>query len=300
MTFSTPEDICPGPLVFARMPTAEEKRSLKDNTDIAIILCDSSVAVTNSEIKVKLASSPLWSNVTHVYRTSLTSADKDKAAFLGNAGEDLHWFDNVTLKQWELAAAALDMERDCSVCPLDTRQCTTECLVSRVGNFPPNSGLLPPSHESYIEIAIALSTGLYGGIHLSPWFSHFPSPAEADLWRWSSVCVAGSGFFASLVMIAQKYHNASASKIREQTLATDVGDPEVEAGELASRKHWYESSSQARHAFKLNLTCTAVILLVCVYIPARCFIIVEAFISLRSLPPEAYETPDWSQWIPHI
>ncbi len=63
---------------------------------------------------------------------------------------------------------------------------------------------LPPSHESYIEIAIALSTGLYGGIHLSQWSSHFPSPAEAELWRWSSVFVAGSGFFASLAMIAQK------------------------------------------------------------------------------------------------
>ena len=282
------------------MPTAEEKRSWRHDIDIPIVLCESSVEKTNSDIKVKLASSPLWSNVTHVYRTSLTSADMDKATYLGNAHQGLHWFDNSTLEQWELAAAALEMERDCSVCPLDARQSTTERLVSRVGNFPYNSGLLPPSHESYIEIAIALSTGLYGGIHLSQWSSHFPSPAEAELWRWSSVFVAGSGFFASLAMIAQKYHNTYASTSTLKKLGADVGEPKADLEGIAACKHWYESSSSVRLAIRLFLTCTAVIVLLCVYIPARFFLVLESFISLRSLPLEAYETPDWSQWIPHI
>ena len=283
------------------MPTAEEKRSWKVETDIAIILCDSPVNKTNSEIQVKLASSPLWSNVTHVYRTSLTNAEKGKAdSYLGDVRNNLHWFDDATLRQWESAAVALDMQRDCSVDPLDALQRTIECLIPRVGNFPHKSGLLSPSHESYIEIAIALSTAIYGGIHMCQWFSDFPSQTEAELWRWSTVIVAGSGFIASLAMMARKYHNAYASNSTEMRLPSAAGSPTPKPEELPSRKHWAESSSPAKIALKLCLMCLAFIILGCVYIPARCFVVLEAFISLRSLPLDAYETPDWSQWIPHI
>ena len=33
---------------------------------------------------------------------------------------------------------------------------------------------------------------------------------------------------------------------------------------------------------------------------ARCFIVVEAFVSIRSLPASAYETPKWSSILPHF
>jgi len=36
------------------------------------------------------------------------------------------------------------------------------------------------------------------------------------------------------------------------------------------------------------------------YVVARFFIVIEAFIALRSLPPEAYEVPSWVQWLPHL
>jgi hypothetical protein len=291
----------PGPLVFARMPTAEEKISWKVDTDIVIILCESPVKKTNSEIELKLASSPLWSSVTHVYRTPLASSEKGKAPpHLSDIRDGLHWLDDATLKQWELAAAALEMERDCSVCPFDAHQPTTECLVPRVGNFPYKSGLLPPSRESYIEIAIALSTALYGGIHVSQWSSDFPSQAEAELWRWATVILAGSGFIAGLAMMAQKHHNTHARASTEIRLASGVGDSTERPQELASRKDWTEGSAQVKTAIKLCLTCTASVLLTCVYIPARCFVVIEAFISLRSLPGDAYKTPNSSQWIPHI
>jgi hypothetical protein len=37
-----------------------------------------------------------------------------------------------------------------------------------------------------------------------------------------------------------------------------------------------------------------------IYILARCFLLVEAFISMRSLPKGTYSTPDWSSALPHI
>ena len=36
------------------------------------------------------------------------------------------------------------------------------------------------------------------------------------------------------------------------------------------------------------------------YCAARAFIVVEAFISLRSLPADAYKTPNWTAWLPHL
>ena len=36
------------------------------------------------------------------------------------------------------------------------------------------------------------------------------------------------------------------------------------------------------------------------YVFGRCFIVIEAFISLRSLPEQAFQTPSWTQWIPHL
>ena len=36
------------------------------------------------------------------------------------------------------------------------------------------------------------------------------------------------------------------------------------------------------------------------YGASRLFLVIEAFISIRALPPKAYDTPDWSQVLPHL
>ena len=36
------------------------------------------------------------------------------------------------------------------------------------------------------------------------------------------------------------------------------------------------------------------------YLVARVYLVVEAFISLRSVPASAYRTPDWTQYLLHL
>ncbi len=37
-----------------------------------------------------------------------------------------------------------------------------------------------------------------------------------------------------------------------------------------------------------------------VYTFARMYLVIEAFVNIRKLPVSAYQTPDWTQIIPHL
>lgn len=278
------------------MPTEEERNSRRHFVDFPIVIVESAANKTNSDLEAEFSSSFLWSGITHVYRTTLRPVENSTPiSCLGDSYDGLHWFDDGTLERWGLAAAALELERDC---PHAAHQSTSECLVPRVQNFPYKNGLLPPSPECPIEVSIALSSALYGGVHMSQWFSHFPSPAEATLWRWSTVIIAASGVTASLALIAQRVVDSLAKVFAKAGDSSIVSNMTEDAKEIV-RKHATDSSSK-KSILKVYLACTGIMLFGCLYLPARCFVIVEAFISLRSLPGDAYITPEWSQWIPHI
>ena len=66
-----------------------------------------------------------------------------------------------------------------------------------------------------------------------------------------------------------------------------------------SRGTTYESGFSILRTFEkaaVLLTRT----LLCVFCLARLYVVIEAFISLRSLSPRMYETPEWPKWIPHL
>jgi hypothetical protein len=48
------------------------------------------------------------------------------------------------------------------------------------------------------------------------------------------------------------------------------------------------------------LVVVAQLLPLALYCAARAFVVVEAFISLRSLPADAYRTPNGTAWLPHL
>ena len=76
----------------------------------------------------------------------------------------------------------------------------TEHVVDEVPNWPDSAGLLSKSFYS-IWASIALAVGLYDGLHVPAWNSHFPTVVERVLWCISSVLVAAPGSLA-LILIA--------------------------------------------------------------------------------------------------
>ena len=143
----------------------------------------------------------------------------------------------------------------------------------------------PPLEKTYIWawLAFTIATASYGGLHCAAWFSYFPTSTEALMWRLSSICVASAGI---IMTVASK-----ASDFVEYI--------------MYYADHYTEKRLLLRPLFWLVIIgvlgfMVSFFALMCAYIVSRLFLVVEAFISLRLLPVTAYETPQWTQWIPHL
>lgn len=111
-------------------------------------------------------------------------------------------------------------------------------------------------------ISLSVAAG-FGAVHFAVWNSSFPSQTERILWRVAAIAVMAVPlvFFLDAVYLY------------------GVNPP-----------MWY-----------VNLTYYFVVPLgVAIYIIARALLMVLPFLSLRSLPADAYRDVDWSVYIPHF
>lgn len=119
----------------------------------------------------------------------------------------------------------------------------------------------------------AFITLIFGSIHCVGWNLEFPTYREWLLWQISSFTMVG----VSLVFILYAVHEAiqSSNKNYPQNIS--------KYGELTDRT--------------LHQLC---IIATIFYIPARCYILFEALYSLRALPDGAYQTVNWTRFIPNF
>ena len=120
-----------------------------------------------------------------------------------------------------------------------------------------------------------LLPAIYGGVHLSAWGFEFPTPIESLLWKVACIVIAAS------------------IPVWCVTTFPTVGI----SGALATHHKRLETLSDLFMAFMV-LICGK--LLIYVLAVCRFYIVVEAFVSLRSMPIGVYWTPAWIQMIPHL
>ena len=114
----------------------------------------------------------------------------------------------------------------------------------------------------------ALCPTLFGAIHVASWNTRLPSGVELWMWRGSSIyCLTAGVVFAIAVNV----------------LADVLGGSQ-------RLRDWYEDV----------LTYFIFAFLPLVYIIVRIYMIVEVFLSLRALPRSAFESVQWSSFIPHV
>jgi hypothetical protein len=171
--------------------------------------------------------------------------------------------------------------------PLDYR---SDYLKDEISNWPSGDPL--SGHTFLPPLAIAISTALYGGLHAAAWHS-FPTEVEKWFWRASSTVIAASGLLFAYGMVSYL--------LREYIIHTHYWSYYVRWDTRALR--WvmellsldgsdFEAETWFGRIIYISLGACCVI--------ARVYLVVESFISLRKVPVEVYQTPDWTQWIPHL
>ena len=142
-----------------------------------------------------------------------------------------------------------------------------------------------------IILGLGVVSAVYGGLHASAWNNFFPTQLECYMWRISAVIMPSVGILVSLVAFA-----ASFKRVRSAALHM-VGW----MGKLSRR---IPTPLTVILSIIFYLPWVALTLLgiaaVYSYVGSRIFLVVEAFISLRELPIDAYKTPAWTQLIPHL
>ncbi|KAF7516689.1 hypothetical protein G7054_g14046 [Neopestalotiopsis clavispora] len=130
-------------------------------------------------------------------------------------------------------------------------------------------------YENYNIFLTMFLPVIYGGIHLAAWNAAYPTMVEHIMWRAACMAIM-TGLPVMLLAISPIFRFRKWTKNRRGQLWQNISDSAVLLGRC--------------------LLFTMSVLL----ISARCFIIVESFMSLRTAPIGVYWTPAWIQMLPHV
>jgi len=126
----------------------------------------------------------------------------------------------------------------------------------------------PASPAIFLVFFLGFVGITFGGIHCFAWNSDFPSLVEKVLWRTSSLTVVG------------------------MSLMFCVGSSIISLKRITYLPQFAHISG-----FLIKFGSFVIPLL---YSLSRLSLLVQAIVSLRNLPPSAFDTVEWTRFIPHI
>jgi len=206
-----------------------------------------------------------------IHRTRFSARARNYVTFLTK--EDLEFLELglsfMTLRQMTLPSAAY----------LDGKNVMRSFLTTDPSNFSVQGSIYFGSvqdanvddfiiQNQTLLLMCALLSCAYAGCHATAWSSHFPSNTERWIWRGSCMWIA-AGFPCASVSL--HVFDLMINKLPELLLCI-IG-------------FGY---------------CALYMLGIALYGIARLFIVVEAFISIRSLPIGSFKTVNWLEYWPHV
>lgn len=149
-----------------------------------------------------------------------------------------------------------------------------QLVLTALGDWP-SDHFLPGLNDKLMGMAMWFASMGYGAVHAAAWNDFFPTHTERMLWRALSVYITCSGaLWVLLCSIALRYHWARVYWDRFKYLQAT----------------WMEYLVIGSIMLACGLT----------YIFARMFLVVDGVVSLRILPKDAFDVPNWTTWIPHF
>ncbi|KAL8871471.1 MAG: hypothetical protein Q9174_002700 [Haloplaca sp. 1 TL-2023] len=216
--------------------------------------------------------------------------------------------------RWQLASSHNDHHKRPDIAQ-HSYLCTYMC--NRMVNL---SISVEYSHEASIRLRVwfgtraafvlwlVFLTSSYAAIHYTALSVHFPTYVEYQLWQASSLVFFGGGAIAMSYMTLEAIatflsHKRRTRQFREGRALREAGPPHFCFSPLL----WRLSSLKTylythRHDFHPGVLTIQLFAwpLALVYIAARLYIVVEAFVSLRRVPLGVYTTVDWATYLPHF
>jgi hypothetical protein len=144
-----------------------------------------------------------------------------------------------------------------------------------------NSARMAPREMRVVDfVVIGIITLTYISVHLIGWNFVFPTTVERNLWRSATLILSGSAVSYMLLFLLLTWQLPAFRRLFGVSRANTA----VEVFDLLP--WWLQYLVAASWVGS--------------YGTARLYLIVEAFISLRALPLAAYETVNWSNFLPHL
>lgn len=148
----------------------------------------------------------------------------------------------------------------------------------------------------------------YAAIYLAGWNFKFATKIERLLWRVSTTTILGI-VVAYMIVELYAFHLVpslpdsirSAFKLRSSPTQLSASQRQ-DASRVRRVADWLRNSTlnkdpQLYIPLKASIPITVAGI---VYFIARAYILLECFVALRSLPSSAYESVNWSMFIPHV
>lgn len=148
----------------------------------------------------------------------------------------------------------------------------------------------------------------YVAIGFAGWKLDFPSPLELFLWRFFACVNLGSigitwivdrGVFWLYPKVKEMYKRKLKTSVATSPTLPSHAPPPIPKKRFGDKlrnnspNHDPEKKVALRALLPVS-TCAAI------YVIARAYVIVEDFANLRALPRSAYQTVEWSLFIPHF
>lgn len=145
----------------------------------------------------------------------------------------------------------------------------------------------------------------YSAIFVAAWNFYFPTEIERLIWRSCAsltmgLCLTGA-FFELFFMRYDRYHGrpASPSQVPDRLFALLLGKHGADRLKRAL-KNLQNNSRGKDPALEIPVHSVVITLpILAMYTICRWYILLEDIIGLRSLPASAFQTVDWTRYLPH-
>ncbi|KAL8713360.1 MAG: hypothetical protein Q9220_002559 [cf. Caloplaca sp. 1 TL-2023] len=139
-------------------------------------------------------------------------------------------------------------------------------------------------------VFLFLFTMAYCALHFVAWSFSFPTPLEKYLWRAASIAIGACAFIFWVCETYQDGHRLGRWERWYAQIVTSEKDGRINTMEKARRNRRFIPVWEVFIMTPVTL----------VYTVARTYIVIEVFLSQRSLPVGAFQSVQWSEFVPHF